>query len=578
MTSILYPGSSGGQPGPNYGYAYDTMGRLSTMTNLATSAQMITGTTYDPANRLLTIIGGLNESRVYNGMGQLTHLTSAAFGGSSLNITYNYSSTQNNGKIASQTDNLSGEQVVYTYDSLNRLASAGATNNSWGQSYAYDGFGNLTDQTTTAGGLTELHVVYNASTNRQTGDCADANGNINSSTNCTSGYGYDVENRLHPPTPVGIGTFYSYAPGNKRVWRGTKDGNYTTTLDELTFWGVNGQKLATYNLSAGGAVFQNNAWVLTLNQSLATANTYFGGKIIANGAGNVVQDRLGSIGKYYPWGQEKPSATQNGTEKFTGYFRDSETGLDYAMNRYHQPGMGRFLTADPYRALSTGAANPGNPGSWNRYAYVGGDPINAHDPMGLDACPSDDPCSKSDDPIITGGDFYGGSGSSASGGPGPVGEAHSNAVFYAIGQAEERLFKPDCAGLFLAPDSNNLDSRRALSDKLQSLEDDNLIRIYGGTAPGKPNVAADTTDTFGLIRIFDGGPFFSGKTSTGQPLGGAFQGMSLSTFQQLTIIHEFMHWMGIVGPDDANQSYTLPNGDKVTGTDGISAEIRKKCF
>ena len=41
--------------------------------------------------------------------------------------------TQNNGKLASQTDNVSGEQVVYAYDALNRLASATATSGSWGQ-------------------------------------------------------------------------------------------------------------------------------------------------------------------------------------------------------------------------------------------------------------------------------------------------------------------------------------------------------------------------------------------------------------------------------------------------------------
>ena len=35
------------------------------------------------------------------------------------------SATQNNGKITSQTDSVSGEQVVYAYDALNRLASAG---------------------------------------------------------------------------------------------------------------------------------------------------------------------------------------------------------------------------------------------------------------------------------------------------------------------------------------------------------------------------------------------------------------------------------------------------------------------
>ena len=46
--------------------------------------------------------------------------------------------------------------------------------------------------------------------------------------------------------------------------------------------------------------------------------------------GYVAEDRLGSIGKYYPYGQEEPSATTNGTEKFATYFRDAETGLDYA--------------------------------------------------------------------------------------------------------------------------------------------------------------------------------------------------------------------------------------------------------
>jgi len=34
----------------------------------------------------------------------------------------NNSATQNNGKITSQTDVLSGEQITYTYNTLNRLA------------------------------------------------------------------------------------------------------------------------------------------------------------------------------------------------------------------------------------------------------------------------------------------------------------------------------------------------------------------------------------------------------------------------------------------------------------------------
>jgi RHS repeat-associated protein len=76
--------------------------------------------------------------------------------------------------------------------------------------------------------------------------------------------------------------------------------------------------------------------------------------------------------------ERRPSATPNDTEKFTGYFRDGSTGLDYADQRYHQPGAGRFITPDA--APSASAADPG---SWNRYAYVGGDPVNRVDPSGL---------------------------------------------------------------------------------------------------------------------------------------------------------------------------------------------------
>ena len=64
--------------------------------------------------------------------------------------------------------------------------------------------------------------------------------------------------------------------------------------------------------------------------------------------------------------------------RFAGYFRDQETQLDYAKNRYHQPGMGRFLTVDG------GGVTPTSPGSWNRYAYVRGDPINRKDRHGRD--------------------------------------------------------------------------------------------------------------------------------------------------------------------------------------------------
>ena len=84
---------------------------------------------------------------------------------------------------------------------------------------------------------------------------------------------------------------------------------------------------------------------------------------------------------YYPYGQElnfANSCPQN--YKFTGYERDSETGLDYAFARYYNSRMGRFMSADPL----SGAI--GAPQSHNRYSYVVNNPHNLVDPSGLMSC------------------------------------------------------------------------------------------------------------------------------------------------------------------------------------------------
>ena len=236
-------------------------------------------------------------------------------------------------------------------------------------------------------------MVYNYANNRQTTDCADLNGNINSAAGgCgTTSYNYDVSNRVVSLASSSPNWQYSYAPHNRRVWRGVWTGS-TLTTDEVTFW-AGSRKLGTWALSWSGT---------QLIATMTTSEYYFAGRLIKNNTGYVASDRLGSIGKFYPWGQEKPSATTNGTEKFTGYYRDSETGNDYAVNRYHQPGMGRFLTADPSRKSMV----PGNPGSWNRYAYVLGDPVNGRDPTGMDSGLTEEYCNANpDDPDCQAGDY-----------------------------------------------------------------------------------------------------------------------------------------------------------------------------
>ena len=51
--------------------------------------------------------------------------------------------------------------------------------------------------------------------------------------------------------------------------------------------------------------------------------------------------------------------------------------------RFYASTYGRFNTPDPYMASAKGANDPSNPGSWNHYAYVEGDPVNKVDPSGL---------------------------------------------------------------------------------------------------------------------------------------------------------------------------------------------------
>ena len=63
---------------------------------------------------------------------------------------YTYSATADNGQIQHVNDTMSGETIVYTYDSLRRLTQAASTPNAgstppaWTQQFQYDGFGNLT--------------------------------------------------------------------------------------------------------------------------------------------------------------------------------------------------------------------------------------------------------------------------------------------------------------------------------------------------------------------------------------------------------------------------------------------------
>jgi RHS repeat-associated protein len=200
----------------------------------------------------------------------------------------------------------------------------------------------------------------------------------------TSGSGatmvYDEANRISSAAETSGGIeYYGYSGDNKRFYKYTSAGT-----EQLTFYGARGEKLGVYTIT--------NSMGLALCPS--ATNIWFAGKLILESNQATLQDRLGtnrsgfiSAGapyisttseRFYPYGDEITS-TLNDHEKFATYTRDSYTGFDYADQRYYASTYGRFNTADPYR----GSARARNPLTWNRYSYVGGDPINRSDPRGL---------------------------------------------------------------------------------------------------------------------------------------------------------------------------------------------------
>ncbi len=348
---------------PTYTNQFDTMGRLSGMTDQYLN-QIVSGVTYGAANELLTFG---NETRTYNKLFQLRTLTQTG-----RTITYTYPDGTNNGKITSQTYSDTGETVQYTYDSLNRFATAtGTSPAAWGQTFVYDGFGNLTNRIPSGGAPSSPATPADPLTNRLIGYSYDNNGNSLSIGNI-----YDTENRLISALSGNVK--YAYDGANKRIWVGNFSSGQLTS-GQVFFYGLNGKKLGAYtpNITYTGQVPQS----IVFNRDFAaTLNTYFGASLVSQGGTAFVPDRLESNGRYFPYGEERNyPALPNDQVKFATYTRDNATGLDYADQRYCSASLGRFMTPDPYMA----SGGRSDPQSWNRYAYAQADPVNSHDPTGL---------------------------------------------------------------------------------------------------------------------------------------------------------------------------------------------------
>ena len=296
---------------------------------------------------------------------------------------------KNNNRIRQITDNLeTAYSTTYTYDDYNRLTNA--TANAFSRNYQYDEWGNIKNFS----GLT-LNYQTNASgaptTNRINTDSQNFGYTYDAAGNMTVGagqsYSYDGANRLK--TASNGTSSYGYDGDGKRV---KKTEGATTTY--YVFSSKLGQSVMEVTPSSVQRAYVYESGKLMALQ--ATDGQFYW--VHPNHLNNVraMTDASGNLtykAQHDPYGQILSEWSLSGntnlsSKKFTGYERDSATGLDYANARMYNSTRGRFMVPDP---IGQGAIDKKRPKSLNRYSYTENDPVNFSDPGGTLLAPPEGP-------------------------------------------------------------------------------------------------------------------------------------------------------------------------------------------
>ena len=293
------------------------------------------------------------------------------------NLQWNTNGTLAQLQITDQINTANSQTCTFGYDDLARITSANC-GSVWAQTFGFDPFGNLSKS-----GSAQFLPTYTTSppTNRYAsipGGSVAYDGNGNLTNDVTHSYTWDADGDL---LKVDGSTVVLIYDALNRVVEQTRGSSHTEVV-----YSPFGAKLALMN-----------------GQSLVNAFAPLpgGGTAVYNSSGLAYYrhpDHLGSSRlattpsrtKYYdvayaPYGEEYNGSGTTDLS-FTAQNQDTVSGgwttnlYDFLMREY-RTGHGRWTSPDPAGL----GANPANPQSWNRYAYVSNNPLSFIDPLGLQA-------------------------------------------------------------------------------------------------------------------------------------------------------------------------------------------------
>lgn len=274
------------------------------------------------------------------------------------------------------------------YDDLGRLISA-SCGSVWGQTFSYDQYGNLTKS-----GSSSWDPGYNPASNHYTsGTTYDNNGNLTNDS--IHAYTWDVYGKLSSIDSSACATNgecvtydalgrtveTSYNGAYTEIWY-TQLGKtaYMTggSTPYYAYWPTPGNGTVEVNGNAASNYYMHKDWL--------------GNSRISSGISNhtILSDQA-----YAPFGEvynKLATGASTPGQMFTGDTEDIIAGIFDTPNRELNVGQGRWISPDP---AGLNAADPSNPQSWNRYAYVLNNPLSYKDPLGLycDYSDHDDPSS-----------------------------------------------------------------------------------------------------------------------------------------------------------------------------------------